>query len=38
LPWIEIADQLPRYAFGRRDAPASIGPRRSEANEDRVRS
>jgi hypothetical protein len=26
LPWIEIADQLPRYAFGKRDAPVSIGP------------
>jgi hypothetical protein len=29
LPWIEIADQLPRYAFGNRDAPVSIGPRLS---------
>jgi hypothetical protein len=26
LPWIEIADQLPRYELGKRDAPVSIGP------------
>jgi hypothetical protein len=28
LPWIEIADQLPRYELGKRDAPVSFGPRR----------
>jgi hypothetical protein len=27
LPWIEIADRLPRYEYGKRDNPARIGPR-----------
>jgi hypothetical protein len=29
LPWIEIADQLPRYGHGKRDVPMRIGPRLS---------
>jgi hypothetical protein len=31
LPWIEIADELPRYAHGSRNnqMPVSYGPRRS---------
>jgi hypothetical protein len=27
LPWIEIADDLPRYGHGKRDAPLRIGQR-----------
>jgi len=27
LPWIEIADNLPRYQLGKRDKPVRFGPR-----------
>jgi hypothetical protein len=27
LPWIEIADNLPRYALGKRDKPVRVGPK-----------
>jgi hypothetical protein len=37
LPWIEIADNLPRYLHGKRDAsPVSYGPRVSAERTDRV--
>lgn len=32
LPWIEVADNLPRYGRGKRDSPMSVGPRPSQTS------
>ena len=31
LPWIEIADHLPRYEHGKRDKPVRLGPKPAPA-------